>query len=110
MAKLRRGNLDHTVSDIVNAIMEETFFTRKDLTEKLRPLISSLVKNVDRPKNYDNIKTDKGILQRTIEQKDFERDFWKHKMRAKIGKENMFELYKELDESLIKNGFKDDKV
>ena len=109
MAKLMQGNLDETVATIVDAIMEETFFTKKDLTEKLRPMLSMLISDVDRPKNYDNIKTDKGILLRTIEQKSVEKDFWKHKLRAEIGQENMVKHYRELDELLIKKGFKDEK-
>jgi len=90
MAKLREGNLDETVKAIVDTIMSESYLDRKSLTAKLRPVIGSLVKDADRPKNYDNIKTDKGRLVRTIEQKDLERDFWKHalkkdlKMRKKV--------------------------
>jgi|GEM_PF-1606812 hypothetical protein len=101
-----RGNsLDEIAERLVDAILSDNFLQRDKLIPRCRSIIQAWVKVNDRPVNYDEPKTSSGKLQKTIEQRGFEKEYWRSKIIEIKGKENMQKYYDELDKSLIDMGY-----
>jgi len=99
------NNLDDISERLVDAILSDNILSKEELIPKCRSILKAWVNAYDRPVNYDNIKTDKGVLQRTIEQRGFEKEFWKNKLSSLIGKEKMKEEYAEINKELEIKGY-----
>ena len=102
-----KGNdLDAVTVKLVDAILSDHILQSDKLIPRVRSIIQAWVRVIDRPVNYDNIKTDKGLLQKTIEQRGMEKEYWRNKLKEEIGDNKMQSYYDELHNMLIDGGFK----
>lgn len=101
-----KGNDLDTVSErLVDAILSDTFLQRDKLIPRCRAIIQAWVRVNDTPKNYDQPKTSNGKLQKTVEQRGIEKEFWRSKVIELVGKDKMQPLYDELKNRLIETGY-----
>lgn len=103
------NNLDTITERIVDAILADHILQREKIIPRVRAIIQAWVKVNDRPTDYNTIKTDKALLQKTIEHRGVEKEFWRNKLKEKIGSDNMQPYYEELNNTLIDSGFKSKK-
>lgn len=99
------NNLDTVTERLVDAILSDNILQRDKLIPKCRAIIQAWVRVNDRPVNYDEPKTPIGKLQKTIEQKDIENQYWRSKFTEVVGKQNMQPHYDELTSKLIDTGY-----
>lgn len=88
------NNLDTVTERLVDAILSDNILQRDKLIPKCRA-----------PINYDEPKTPIGKLQKTIEQKDIENQYWRSKFTEIVGKKNMQPHYDDLTNKLIDSGY-----
>ncbi len=101
----RGNNISDVSKRISDAILADNILDKEKLPSKIRAILSAYFLMNDMPKNYDNIKTPSGILQRKIEEKECTIRFWKNEVQQLKTKEEMQELYKKSDDYLIGLGF-----
>lgn len=102
-----KGNdLDTVTVRLVDAILSDHILQRDKLIPRVRAIIQAWVRANDRPADYDSIKTDKGLLQKTIEQRGVEKEYWRNKLKETIGADKMQPYYDELHNMLVDGGFK----
>ena len=99
------NNLDTVTERLVDAILSDNFLQRDKLIPRCRAIIQSWVKANDRPSNYDEPKTSNGKLQKTVEQRGIEKEYWRAKLIEIVGKESMQPYYDELRNKLIDTGY-----
>lgn len=92
---------------IADAIQSDNVFSKERSVPKITAVLKAWVRIFDRPMNYDKIKTDKGILVRTIEKKDVELKYWKEQIRRLQTQDQMQIHYGNLKGELIQQGFQD---
>jgi len=90
---------------LLDAIINEPYFDRKNLEPKLTMIIKTFRLRVA-ANNYNAIptKTKTAKYIRSIELKNHECDFWKTKLQGIIGKENMRKHYDELGKKRLEWG------
>lgn len=99
------NNLDAVTERLVDAILSDAFLQRDKLIPRCRAIIQAWVRANDRPANYDEPKTSYGKLQKTIEQKDIEKEYWRLKFIEFVGKKNMQPYYTDLRNKLVDMGY-----
>ena len=97
-------NLDDISIMIANSILSEKIINKKRLPEVIKPIIKILIRDRDSVKRVNN-KTEKQRLIYTIEKKEFEQKYWRNKVKALVGDDNIKQYYRNLENSLIKEGF-----
>lgn len=103
---LHNENLDTITKNLVKAILDETILNEQNLIPKVRALLRAWMVKESRPVNYDNIKTNVGLLQKTIEQRGVERDYFKKQLYILVGENEMHKTYyPEIDKILKEEGF-----
>lgn len=101
-----KGNdLDAVTVRLVDAILSDHILQKDKLIPRVRSIIQAWVRINDRPPDYNSIKTDKGLLQKTIEQRGVEKEYWRNKLKETIGDDKMKPYYDELYNILVDNGF-----
>lgn len=95
-------SLDEIASRIADAVIDSVFLNKKDLTEKIRPILKIWIKKAD---SFKSQKATKSKLQYTIEKKAFSEKFWRRKFTEVTGKDNMQPYYDELNNALKQEGF-----
>jgi hypothetical protein len=104
-----KGNdLDEIAERLVDAVLADHILQRDKLIPRVRAIIQAWVKVNDRPADYNTIKTDKGILQKTIEQRGVEKEFWRNAMKENFGADKMQIYYEHLNKILVDGGFKEE--
>lgn len=100
------NNIKDISKRISDAILADNILDKEKLPEKIKTILSAYFVLYDRPINYDNIKTDAGILQRRVEEKEVEISFWRHHMRKIVPAGGIQAYYDMLDIRLKDQGFK----
>ena len=85
-------SLDEIASRIADKVLETRIVSKKELTEKIRPLLKIWLKKADTTKKYRK-KTPEAVLQYTIELEKSTSRFWLEVAREKIGLNNMKPFY-----------------
>lgn len=99
-------SLDDLCDRIIDIFLDEPILDRKNLQPRIRSVLKIWHRATNIPKDYNNIKTDKGILQRTIEQKEIENQFWRDILKEEIDKDKLDKYFQNLDNILIDLGYK----
>ena len=101
-----RGNNMETVAErLVDAILSDNYLSREKLIPRCKAILSAWIQSNDKPKNYNKITTEKGKLVKTIEQKNTEMKYWMQKVRELKNKDEMSDLYSELNSKLQSEGY-----
>lgn len=95
--------LDDIAERIIDAVLNEPILNRENLHNLIRPILKIWLKGTD---SFRRQKAPKSKLQITIEQRDIEKRFWHNKLKDFIGRENIQKYYDELNDILIKEGYK----
>jgi len=95
-------NTKNLTEIIVKAIIEEPYFNKKELTPKIRALISVFRLKLSAI-NYNAIKNpnETAKLIRSNEIHNLEKDFWKQELKKVVGDEKINEYYSKLDEKRL---------
>ncbi len=99
------NNSDDVAERIAEAILAEDVFSKKHMIPKIAAIIRAWIRENDKPADYNNIKTDKGLLVKTVEKKTLEVIFWRQQLRDLIGEEKMKPYYDNIQEELTKKGY-----
>lgn len=102
---LKGNNLDDVTTKIVDAILDEPILKKEVILPRVRIILKAWVNANDRPVNYNDIKTEKGQLQRTIEKRGLEKEYWRRKLKEITPVEKMETYYAEINKILKDNGF-----
>lgn len=99
-------SLEETAEVITNIILEEKFLNKEHLIKKLVPILALWTKKADKTKK---LSASDEVIDKTIRSRDFARRFWLNKVRESCNNDTiiMQPLYDELDELMIKEGFKE---
>ena len=95
-------SLNEIASRIADAVIEKSYVSKRDLQERIRPLLKIWLKKAD---SFKRQKASKSKLQETIESRDIQQKFWLKKYKELIGSENMQPHYDELTEILKAGGY-----
>lgn len=98
-------SLDKVSENIVDTIIADKIFQKEKILPRVRSILKVWYNSMTRPADYDSIKTDKGLLQKTIEHRGVERDFWRLKITELVGKDKMQPYYDEINNLLKEKGF-----
>ena len=84
---------------IVDAIIEEPFFSKETLIPKIKALVNGFRLGLSTA-NYNKTDnpTEVGRLVRQNELHNWEKDFWKQELKTIVGVDNMQNFYDKLDE------------
>jgi hypothetical protein len=95
-----------TISErLADSIISEKIISKESLIDKIMLNLRVWHKLTNRPVDYNSIKTEKGVLQLTIEKKDIELQYWRDKLKEHLGKDKMNNFYNELDFILEEMGY-----
>lgn len=100
-------SIDEIASRIVDAIMAQPFIYREKLTEIITPVLKIWIKQTDKYKKTGVAHIDK--LQATIQSRDIQQKFWLGKVKELTGPDRMQVYYDELDQILVREGYKNPK-
>jgi len=96
-------SLDEIAKRITNAIMNEPYFDRDSLNGIIKPILKIWLKKTD---SFKSQKAPKSRLQETIENRQIQLKFWYNKTKELVNEDTMKSYYKELDEILVNEGYK----
>ena len=98
--------LDDITDRIIDAILDSNMFNRVSLQPKIRAILKIWLKKTDETKKYKHRKkTPEAALQKTIESRELQANFWRQFMIDKHGKENMQPFYDMLNKQMIEKGY-----
>jgi len=106
---MKNLSLNDIASRIADAVLEHRIVSKTSLVAAIRPILEIWIKKADATKKYNGKKTPLAALQKTIESRDVQSEFWRQEMIKIKGKDNMREYYDNLDSLLIEKGYKNPK-
>ena len=96
--------LDEISERIADAILEERFFNKKTLIEKIKPLLKIWTSNTSVP-NKKRRTADTHKLQWTIAKNIAEKRYWLNVLRKEIGEEKVKPYYDECRKHIADSGY-----
>lgn len=96
-------SLDEITTRVIDAVLAQPYINRETLNPLIRSVLKVWLKSTD---EFKSQKANKTKLQCTIENREVQQKFWLSKVRELVGNNDMNPLYDELDEILIKQGYK----
>ena len=95
-------SLDEITQRIIDAILNERFISQVKLYDIIRPNLAIWIKQQNKIKIP---KANLSQLQKTVEIRGIEKDYWRSRVINMVGKRNMQEHYDKLNELLKSEGY-----